>query len=306
MSAKDTEVLFLADLTAGELDGLSRENTVFVQALSPLEVHGNHLPLGTDVFIAEEIRDRTVAVLAERHPELAVVFLPSAYSGSDTIPGSVDVNSLGLRLFLIAEGKMLAEKGFRYLLVTDNHGGPRHQIAIAKAARALWKRKGFHLAAPFLSFYRKMIELDPVLLAKTGTGRGSTGDLADVHAGLNETSLMLAAHPEMVRAGWESLPRTAIKERRFPALAADAAASVLRRLGAPRVAEDLSYVGRLLSWTTESGMPTYIGDPGRATAAAGEKVLAAFVDEALASVESALRGEPPFTEPLGWSLRFAG
>jgi len=53
-------------------------------------------------------------------------------------------------------------------------------------------------------------------------------------------------------------------------------------------------------------MPTYIGDPARATAAAGEKVLAAFVDEALASVESALRGEPPFTEPLGWSLRFAG
>ncbi len=299
------EIYDFAELAWPELKSLDRDRTLFLQALSPLEIHGPHLPLGTDVFIAEEVRDRALRVLRERHPELDMVILPSTFLGSDTIPGSVNMNGIALHLLLKAQGKMLAAEGFKYLLLTDNHGGPRHQIAIAKAVRTLYRRHGFHLVAPFLSFYRKMIELDPELLSKTGTGPGSTGDVADIHAGLNETSLMLASARPRLRGEWRDLPATAISPKRLPAVFLRALGAAARALGGREVGRDLAYLGQLLSWTTERDMPTYIGEPSRASAEAGERVLSAFCDEAVTLTEDALAGRAPFAHPLVWTLRFA-
>ncbi len=299
------EIYEFAEMTFPELEALDRSRTLFLKALSPLEIHGPHLPLGTDVFIAEEVRDRACRRLAELHPELALVIMPSTYLGSDTIPGSVNVSGIALNLLLKAEGSMLAGLGFKYLLLTDNHGGPRHQIAIAKAVLALYRRFGFHLIAPFLRFYREMIELSPELLAKTGTGPGSTGDVADIHAGLNETSLMLASAYPRIRPEWQELPATSIRPKRLPALLLKGLGTAAGALGGRELAGDLIYLGQLLSWTTQPEMPTYIGDPSRAGAEAGERVLAAFCDEAVELTEQALAGRAPFAHPIGWTLRFA-
>ncbi len=299
------EKLEFAELTYPELDALDRSSTLFLMALSPLEIHGPHLPLGTDVFIAEEVRDRALRRLAELHPELTMVIMPSTYFGSDTIPGSINVNGIALNLVLKDEGAMLAAMGFKYLLLTDNHGGPRHQIAIAKAVRSLYRRHGFHLIAPFLSFYRKMIELEPQLLAKTGTGPGSSGDVADIHAGLNETSLMLASANPRARPNWQELPATSISQKRLPALLMRGLGAMAGAFGCGELGRDLAYLGQLLSWTTQPGMPTYIGAPSRAGAEAGEAVLAAFCDEAIELTEQAFAGLAPFSHPLAWTLRFA-
>ncbi len=299
------ETLEFAELTFPELDALDRSRTLFLQALSPLEIHGPHLPLGTDVFIAEEVRDRAMRRLQGLHPELTQVIMPSTYFGSDTIPGSVNVNGIALNLLLKDEGAMLAAMGFKYLLLTDNHGGPRHQIAIAKAVRSLHRRYGFHLIAPFLSFYRKMIELEPQLLAKTGTGPGSTGDVADIHAGLNETSLMLASANPRIRPNWRELPATSISPKRLPALLMRGLGAAAGTLGGRELGRDLAYLGQLLSWTTQPEMPTYIGAPSHATAEAGERVLEAFCDEAVELTQQALAGRAPFAHPLCWTLRFA-
>lgn len=299
------EIYEFAEMTFPELQALDRSRTLFLKALSPLEIHGPHLPLGTDVFIAEEVRDRALRRLRERHPDFDMVIMPSTYLGSDTIPGSVNVSGIALNLLLKAEGNMLAGLGFKYLLLTDNHGGPRHQIAIAKAVRSLQRHCGFHLVAPFLSFYRKMIELTPELLAKTGTGPGSTGDVADIHAGLNETSLMLASANPRVRPTWHGLPATSISQKRLPALFLKGLGAAAGALGGRELGRDLAYLGQLLSWTTQPEMPTYIGDPSGASAEAGERVLAAFCDEAVELTEEALTGQPPFAHPLGWTLRCA-
>ncbi len=183
----------LAEMTTRELDALDKGRTICVLALSPLEVHGPHLPLGTDVFVAEEVRDRAVEKLGAAHPEYDYLYAPSYYLGSDTIPGSVAFDSRAVNLTLRGLGEFLASRGFRYLLVFDNHGGPRHQIAIAKAANRLYRKESFLLIAPFLVFYRRMVENDPALLERIQAGPGSCGDVDDCHAGLNETSLVLAS-----------------------------------------------------------------------------------------------------------------
>jgi creatinine amidohydrolase len=295
--------LHLAEITSPELNSLDREKTLFLVALSPLEVHGPHLPLGTDVWVAEEIQDRALEKIKERHPELDYVLFPSYYIGSDTIPGSIEVDSRAINLTLRANASFLAERGFRYLLVTDNHGGPRHQIATAKAVQRLYAKKGFYIIAPFLSFFRRMVELDPELLSRLGSGRGACGDDDDSHAGLNETSLMLKAFPGKVRPAWRGLPRVTINPRRWPNLLLGSLGKALRVLGAEELGRDIGHVGLMLSWVTEKEPSTYIGEPCAASPEAGERMLDAFSDEAADAVDAALQGKPPYHTPLGWSLR---
>ena len=292
------------DLTGPEIDSLDRENSVFVLTISPLEVHGPHLPLGTDVWVAEEVRERALAKASERDPELDFVVFPSFCLGSDTIPGSVETDSRAVNLVLRGIAGFLARRGFRYLLVVDNHGGPRHQIATAKAVRRLYREHGFHIIAPFLSFYRRMVELDPALLARLGAGPGACGDAQDCHAGLNETSLMLRAYPEKVRPLWKELGRIFINTGRWPGILLGSAGKLLRLLGREELGRDLSYVGQMLCWVTEKHPSNYIGEPGAASPEAGDRMLDAFSDEAVDRLEAALRGEPPYHTPLGWTLRF--
>ena len=293
----------LAELTSPEIDSLDREKTLFVMCLSPLEVHGPHLPLGTDVWLAEEVRDRALAKIRERHPELDFVLFPSYYLGNDTIPGSAEVDSRAVNLVLRANASFLADRGFRYLLVTDNHGGPRHQVATAKAVKRLYDKRGFHIVAPFLHFFRRMVELDPALLERLGAGAGACGDDQDSHAGLNETSLMLAAIPEKVRPLWRELTRVSINPRRWPNLLLGTLARGLRALGREELATDVAHIGLMLSWVTEKNPSNYIGEPRAATPQAGERMLEAFSDEAADAVDAALEGKPPYHTPLGWSLR---
>jgi creatinine amidohydrolase len=296
------EVFELAQMSSPEIDSLDRERTLFVMALSPLEVHGPHLPLGTDVIVAEEIRDRALKKIGETHPELDFVLFPSGYMGSDTIPGSVEVDSRAINLLLRGNAGFLADRGFHYLLVTDNHGGPRHQVATAKAVQRLYRKRGFHIIAPFLSFYRRMVELDPELLSRIEAGPGSCGDTEDCHAGLNETSLMCSIDADKVRPIWRDLTRTAIKSR-WPKLLLNPVGRVLRALGLEDMGRDVQYLGTMLCWVTEKYPPTYIGEPRAATPEAGDRMLDAFSDEAADAVDTALEGKPPYHTPICWSLR---
>ncbi len=297
------KALELVEMTGSEVDALERDTTVFVMVVSPVEVHGPHLPLGTDVMVAREVRDRALTSLSTSHPELRFVVLPPYFMGSDTIPGSLEVDSRAVNLLLRGVAGFLSARGFRYLLVLDNHGGPRHQIATAKAVRALYRERGFHIVAPFLSFYRRMVELDPSLLSRLGRGPGSCGDAQDCHAGLNETSLMLRAMPDRVRPGWRELARVSINARRWPHLLLGSLGRLARALEWKELGKDLAYVGLMLSWVTEKRPSNYIGEPRAASAEAGERMLAAFAEEAVERMEAALRGEPPYHTPLGWTLR---
>jgi len=295
-----------ADLNAQEVAGLDPAHTIALMALSPLEVHGPHLPIATDAIVAKELQARLLARLEEHYPEYDRLVLPTVYAGSDTIPvpGPVNVDSRALYHLLVATGRSLAQQGFRYLVLTDNHGGPRHQIAIEKAVRRVYREYRFFVVAPFLGFLRRMVEHDPALLRDTGTAPGSCGDLTDAHAGRNETSLMLATAPERVASGWQSLGRVTIGRRSLVPRLIMAARPLLRWLGARQLAADLPALAMALGWVTARDKPTYVGEPRLATAEAGHRMLDAHVEEALAQLARAIRGRPPFSRPLLWSLRF--
>lgn len=295
-----------ADLKAGEVDGLDPAHTIALMAVGPLEVHGPHLPFGTDPIVARELQARLLPRLEEHYPDYDRLVLPTFYAGSDIlpVPGSINVDSRVLYHLLVATGRSLAEQGFRYLIVTDNHGGPRHHIAIEKAVRRVYRRHRFFIVAPFLNFHRRMVEHDPALLKDTGTAPGSCGDLTDDHAGRNETSLMLATAPGSVASGWESLGRVTISQRSLVHRLVMAARAPLRWLGARQLAADLPALAMYLGWVTARNKPIYVGEPRMASTEAGHLMLGAHVEEALTQLARAMRGRPPYSRPLLWSLRF--
>lgn len=300
-----TDPLRYENLALPDLAALDRAKTVFLWAVSPIEIHGPHLPVGTDVFVAEELQRRYIAALAERHPDLTPVILPSLHAGSDALPvkGSLSVPAMVLEGMLVAYAKGLAAQGFRYLLLSDNHGGPRHAMGIEAASRTAWRRWRFYLIDPFNALFRKMVECDPQLLTETGLGPATCGDDPDSHAGTNETSLMMVAAPEKIRAGAERLPASIPASLKGGAKAVATLAGGVRAFGGRRLASDLQHLARTLNWVSDPKMTPYMGDPGKASRDAGERMLAAHLNLAMSLLERALHGEPVSTNPLLWALR---
>lgn len=295
-----------AELTWAELGELDRERTLFLMSVSPLEVHGPHLPVGTDVFVAEELRRRYAEALAEAHPELELVALPPLYAGADPLPfpGSVAVPPAALEGLLSATARGLAAQGFHYLILCDNHGGPRHQLAVESVARKAWRRDRFHLIDPFGAVYRAMVQHDPEFLAFTGLAAGRCGDDPDAHAGTNETSLLLAARPELVAEDYRGLPVSIPPARSFARTAVQAVAALLLACGARETAADLLHLGETLAWVGDPRKLPYMGAPALATPAAGEAMYRGHVRIMLQLVEQAFRGEPACLRPMLWSVRF--
>lgn len=293
-------LLHYVDLSLPELNSLDRDKTVMIMPVSPIEVHGPHLPTGTDIFVAEELQRRYVAELQRLHPELTIVTLPALHVGSDALPvaGSLSVPAVGLRTVLLAYVRGLSRQGFRYLFLADNHGGPRHQMAIESASQKAWKNYGFSLVNPFSVEFRAMCQHDAKFLCETGLGPGSCGDDADAHAGTNETSLMMVSSPEKVHA-YSEVPDSIPPRAKLRVLAALASGMGARKAGA-----DLRHLGNTLGWVSQRNMLPYMGAPARASVAAGEAMLAARVKVAMGLFEKALRGERVDTQPMLWWLRF--
>ncbi|MEX0974983.1 MAG: creatininase family protein [Bacillota bacterium] len=295
------------DLTLRDLPSLDRDKTVFFMSVSPIEVHGPHLPLGTDVMVAEEVRKRVQNELGQSRPDLTLVNMPPLYCGSDALPvlGSISVQAGGLSSVLYDYARALSRQGFKYLVILDNHGGPRHHMGIDAAARRAWSKHRFHLIDPFIETYKRMIRHDPALLSMTGLKDGACGDDADNHAGTNETSLMLAIYGEGREIpGLDQIPASLPSQLRGVPRLVDSVGAALHSLGATHAGTDLKHLAQVLAWTGKKGFLPYMGAPSAATREAGEAMFRAHVKITIYLLERALAGESGLPTPVLSSLSF--
>lgn len=295
------DMLSYVRMSLPEIEALDRAKTVFLMAVSPIEVHGPHLPLGTDVFVSEELLQRYAESLHEEFPDYTLVALPSLYLGSDALPvkGSLSVPAPLLRKVLLAYAGGLAAQGFRYLFLADNHGGPRHQMATEAASRLAWRKHCFYLINSFNHEFRLMVQHDPVFLKDTGLHPGSCGDDADAHAGTNETSLMLQADPEQVRGNW----RTAEPSLPPPGVGAVLFLGRVFSIFSRTLGEDMKHLAATLAWVGDPQMKPYMGAPALASAEAGERMLQARTAIAMRFFRHAIAGKEVRITPLLWGLR---
>jgi creatinine amidohydrolase len=146
-----------------------------------IEKHGPHLPLGTDLL------DVRFAVMNAVKQEYAVVF-PQYYFGqifeAQQQPGTV-AYSLTTQLTLLQETvKEMARNGCKKVVIVNGHGGNNSLLPLFAQAQ---------LASP-----RDYVVYVMGLPERNAPGRPPMKTTLDMHAGETETSLMLAARPDLV------------------------------------------------------------------------------------------------------------
>jgi len=174
-------------MTWEEVRDLPPERTVAILPAGATEAHGPHLPLSTDVVIAEAMADAGARLLAERGRQ-AVVLPPLAYTAApfaEAFPGTVSVRPETLTALLTDVAVSLAAQGFAALAVANAHLDPAHLDSLHAAARAA----AASLPVAFPDLTRK----------PWATRLGDEFRTGACHAGRYETSVVMAARPGHVR-----------------------------------------------------------------------------------------------------------
>jgi creatinine amidohydrolase len=245
----------LAHLRAPDIAHRLGGRSILVQPLGAVEQHGAHLPLITDLLIAERVATAAVERVGD---DLDVWLLPAlAYTKSNEhawAAGTVWLSASTLLAVLDDIGRCVAMTPARRLVFMNGHGGNSALVNVAN--RELRLRHGL------LTFLAH-----PGLPPDQG-GASPGGELGmGVHAGTDETSLMLHLAPDLVdMSGARRQVPEHLSGNRYV------------RFGGP-----VSF-----GWlSSDFGSDGVIGDPLPATAERGAELFAGAVDafcEALAEI----------------------
>jgi creatinine amidohydrolase len=161
---------------------------LIVLPVGATEQHGPHLPLGTDSLIVEHVARAAAQAARERIDLLVAPTLPYG-SSHHHLPFGGTV-SLSTERYYGALGDMaesLVASGARRVFILNGHGG-NHEL-IQLVARDLTLRQPVNIGAA--SYW----DLASAALAAHAP---ELGERLPGHAGLFETSLLLALHPDLV------------------------------------------------------------------------------------------------------------
>jgi len=78
---KNSKIIKFEELSWKQIDKLDRNKTVFFLPISPLEEHGPHLPVGTDLLTIKDATNSAIKILNQKKPDLNYVILPSVPIG---------------------------------------------------------------------------------------------------------------------------------------------------------------------------------------------------------------------------------
>ncbi len=213
------------------------------------EAHGPHLPLDTDVRIAEETALRACSRLPFRAVVLpalpyGVTEYAAAFDGTLSVPASVVISTID------AVARSAVRKGAIGVALTNAHFEPAHIDALFLAVKGL-----ADLGVPVVF---------PNVASKRFADRlGEEFPTGACHAGDYESSMVLAMRPDLV----------------------DHACMV----GLPDVPVNLARAMRTgaRDFTEAGGPDAYFGWPARATAARGDQLLDVLADILVEAIRAA-------------------
>ena len=244
---------FLARHTTASLRALAAGKRAVV-ALVPVgstEPHGPHLGLGTDVVISAAACVRATELLERKGPLVGVIAPAINYGVTDCaagFPGAVSVPAGVLTAYVAAVCDGLLGQGLRHVCLVNNHLEPAHDAAIRAV---LAGREGkVSVACPLTKKWARTLSEE----FKSGA----------CHAGQYETSIVMAAAPELVdEAARQTLPAVPIS------LSTQLAAGV----------------------TTFAAMGldrAYAGDPKAASVEEGERLIQRLAEMVVGEIREAL------------------
>jgi creatinine amidohydrolase/Fe(II)-dependent formamide hydrolase-like protein len=184
----------IGELTFPEVSKLLRESSVLCLPIGSIEQHGPHLPLNTDVVLAEEFTRRIIARWAGsldlwQLPTISV----SLAREHEWAPGTMSLSVQGMTTQMRELGREIVRAlPARNLAIINGHGGNRGILeALIQELRADF---GLNVCVMHPSYWA---EVD------------ANAAIPEIHGGKNETSMMLAAAPQLVRRDQMALLKNA-------------------------------------------------------------------------------------------------
>jgi len=188
------KLLRLEELNWKEIEGLDKERTLVIIPISPLEAHGPHLPVGTDILITEEICKEVVNRIRKKRKGVIPILYPFqafGYCGATMdAPGTISIDSRTLSKVVYDTLKSLENHGFRNVLIITFHADPFYIKAIHNAIKRM--DENLRVSEPISKLYY-------------------SNKLSLSHAGKEETSIMLYLYPYLVNKIYKSLNEVNIR-----------------------------------------------------------------------------------------------
>lgn len=220
-------------------------------ALSVVERHGHHLPLGTDMYegrgILERVAQQEPVIL---FPDYIFTQIPEARH----LAGTISIDGELMIQLLDNVCREIARNGLKKIVLVNAHGGNFGLVTFYNMLQ-LYKPRDYvvYLVNPFFAAFGGQLELP--------WQRSDDG-----HAGPGETSMMLALRPDLVQMDLVPTDNEGQARNRLQAL---------REAG----------VQTGIWWYADH--PThYQGNASLATAQAGEQMLDAMADAVVRAVRA--------------------
>jgi creatinine amidohydrolase len=244
----------LMSLTWTAVRDLPAGRTVAVLPAGAVEAHGPHLPLGTDVIIAEAMARAGAARLSARGLEVvllpALTFAPAPFASA--FAGTMNTPAEATTITVTGVVRSLSAHGIRVTAIANAHHDPVHVQALRNAVDTL-SGDGMTLVFPDLTRRR---------LAERLTDEFRSGAC---HAGRYEGSIVLAERPDLVRgdvmAALAANPRSLVDAIRRGDATFEAAGGADAYFGFPSEAtaeegrEIIEELGRILEEAVVEALP---------------------------------------------------
>jgi len=234
------------DMTWPEVKEAADKGKVPLIPVGSTEQHGPHLPTKTDAFLAYEI----CRSAAELVPEEALV-MPSVNYGYNEhhldFPATIHIDHETLIRFVIDIGKSLAHHGFRKIVIVNEHGSNTAPMEIAGRRITLETNS---LCAS-------------VMCESLAPEAYKLLEAEEAHGGDFETSEMLYLAPKLVDM------RKAVRDWNLPQ-------SRFIRYGVEPGDTSFAVTGggvQFMDWWSRMSKTGILGDPTKASAEKGKRVL---------------------------------
>src|SRR5512134_2872634 len=174
----------IGHLVFSEVENAVEASSVLCLPMGSIEQHGPHLPLNTDCVIAEALTRRIVARWGNAHDLWQLPVVPIGLSREHAwAPGTLSLTVSGMTAYLRDLGREIVRAlPAHNLLIVNGHGGNRG--ILEALTREIGGDFGLNIAT---------LHLGAMMSPDTGA------DIPEIHAGKDETSVMLALAPDLVR-----------------------------------------------------------------------------------------------------------
>lgn len=257
----------LEEMTWVEVDRLDKNHAIVLVPISPIEEHGPHLPLGTDLFGALDIASLAAQRVVSDDPQLEVIISPpiplGASGATADFPGTIALRGTTVKAVVLDVCNALVGHGFRHILIVNHHLDPVHMKAILEAIDAVSAAHDLRIAELWSRVIYAGIESE-----EDHYIRSMGLDMEkEIHADAKETAYIAYRYPELIKSDPQKLPAVHIDIRE-------------------------KYHKGMKTFKAMGAQMGYIGSPARATKALGQMHLENGAQLAADLISKLVNGDP--------------